>query len=468
MAYTFPGPFVPFKHQKETARFIIQNPRCFVFDEMGLGKSAAALWATDFLMSRRQVSRVLIFAPLSTITRVWQDECFKLLMYRNAVVLYGSADKRRKLYADDSWEIGIANFDGVHILAPQIEADIASGRLNMVIVDEAGIFRSTRGSQLKTKMYKRFHSLLKNIERLVLMTGTPTPESPCDAYGLAKMLGATEIPKYFGTWQRTTMYQITQFKWKELPHAYDRVFEILQPAIRHRKDDCSDLPPITYQKRQVALSAAQKASYKDMVNTMRIEFSGDGKDITAAHAADRINKLRQIACGVVKDTETGEYITIDHTPRVKTVLEIISEAEAKVIVVVPFKGIIYELSREMNKHYSTEVINGDVSATKRNDIIDRFRNTPDPRVLLVHPKVMAHGLTLVEANTMIFYAPIYSNDEAEQIIARINRTGQKRSMTVVRLGATTLEWEIYGTVDKKSYNSQKLLEMYKSALDERI
>lgn len=462
MPYTFPGPYTPYKHQKTTARFIIAHPRCFVLDEMGLGKSASVLWAYDYLATKAQAKRLLIIAPLSTLTRVWRDECFKLLMHRNVVVLHGTAQKRRTLYADSNWDIGIINYDGVKILAPQIEQDIASGRLNMVVCDEASIYRNSQ-----TKRFKLLRELLAPVERLVLATGTPCPEAPTDAFGLAKMLGNENAPKYFGAWQRATMIQASQFKWVPRPDGYEQAYKILQPAVRHIKADCIDLPPVTTQEHTAELTTEQKVAYKSMTKEMVIEFR-DSDDLTAAHAADKINKLRQIACGVIKDTETGEYIVLNHAPRIAVTLEAIEQASAKSIIVVPFKGIIYELERALRRCHTTAVINGDVSATKRNDIIERFRNTPDPKVLLVHPKVMAHGLTLVEADMMVFYAPIYSNEETKQIVERINRPGQTRSMTIVRLGATALEWEIYRRVEQKNIGEQGLLDMYKEAMREQI
>jgi len=122
------------------------------------------------------------------------------------------------------------------------------------------------------------------------------------------------------------------------------------------------------------------------------------------------------------------------------------------------------LVQEIGQHYTVEMINGDTPPSKRGDIINRFRHTPDPHVLLVHPKVLAHGLTLVEASTLIFYGPIYSSEETKQIIERINRPGQKNPMTVVRIGAVSLEWRIYKAVETKSMNEDSLLDMYRAVL----
>jgi uncharacterized DUF497 family protein len=61
----------------------------------------------------------------------------------------------------------------------------------------------------------------------------------------------------------------------------------------------------------------------------------------------------------------------------------------------------------------------------------------------VPPEGHGHGLNLTEADTLIFYAPIYSNDEFQQVTERFNRAGQVNKMTIVRMAAHPLEWEIY-------------------------
>ncbi len=145
-------------------------------------------------------------------------------------------------------------------------------------------------------------------------------------------------------------------------------------------------------------------------------------------------------------------------------LNCIAEADAKVIVVVPFKGIIRELEKEIKNHYSVELLNGDVPPRRRDQIISEFKNSDDPHVLLCHPKVMAHGLNLTEADTLIFYAPIYSNDEFQQVTERFNRAGQTRKMTIVRIASHPVEWGIYKAVDAKKLTQENILSLYKSVI----
>ncbi len=453
-SYDWPGPFTPFDHQIETAAFMTQYRRGFVLNDMGTGKSASALWATDFLMREGLVRRTLIVTPLSTLERVWSQEAFKLLTHRRTVILHGTRQKRLDLFRSD-WELAVINFDGLRIIADEVKADPT---IDMVIVDEA----SNAYRNASTKRYKAFRAMLRQDMRLWLMTGTPCPNEPTDAWAMARLVNPNAVPNFFGAFRRSTMVQVTQFKWKPRPEGYKIAYAAMQPAIRFRKEDCLTLPPVTVQQRDAELSKEQKELFDDMKK--RFKASSDKGQLTAVNAADRLSKLRQIACGVVKDTETGEYIPLDFKPRLKVLMESIEDAGAKVIVIVPFKGIIKELAKAVGKQYSVGVLNGDVSPKRRNEILNEFKLTDDPHVLLCHPKVMAHGLTLTEADMMVFYGPIFSNDEAQQVTERINRPGQKNKMTIVQIGANPLEWGIYRVVEQRKVGQDTILDLYRDVV----
>lgn len=452
--YGWPGPFTPFDHQKTTAAFLTQHNRAFCLNEMGLGKSASALWASDYLMREGIVKRTLIISPLSTLEHTWRDETFQLLMHRHTVVLHGTKQKRLDLL-NSNWEYAVVNFDGVRIIADEIANRKDIG---LVIIDEA----SNGYRNASTGRYKILKKMIQPWMRLWLLTGTPCPNAPTDAWAMARLVNPGGVPQYYGSFQRMTMYQASQFKWLPKPEGYKLAYDAMQPGIRFKKSECLDLPPVTWQKRDCDLSAEQKDAYKKMHAVMEAEAKGT--PVTAVNAADKINKLRQILCGSVKDPTTGKYLDLDFKPRLDVLLECIEEAGAKVIVIVPFKGITYALEREVKKKYTCEVINGDVSVKRRNEIIQAFRQQTDPHVLLCHPKVMSHGLTLTEADTMIFYAPIFSNDEAQQVVERINRPGQTRKMTIVQLGGSSLEWSIYKLVDERKVGQESILNLYKHEL----
>lgn len=452
--YGWPGRFVPFAHQKTTAEFLTFYSKAFVFNEMGTSKTASALWAADYLMKLGKVKKVLIISPLSTLEPVWQQEIFDVLMHRSSVLVYGSREKRFDALATDA-DFYIINPDGVGIVA-----EVVRNRpdIDLVIIDEAAMYRN--GS---TKRYKDLLKLLRPSGRLWLMTGTPCPNAPTDAWALAKLVSPDKVPQYFTSWKRQTMMQITTYKWVPRPGSYEMAFQAMQPAVRFKKSECLDLPPVTYENRTCQLSGEQKQAYKEMKNYMAAEAANH--QITAVNAADQVGKLRQILCGAFKNPDTGEYVPMDHAPRLQVLLDCIQDAGAKVLVIVPYKGIINVLYEEVSKHYSCDILNGDVSRVKRTALISRFRREKDPHVLLCHPKVMAHGLTLTKADMVVFYAPIYSNEESQQVMDRINRPGQKLKMTIVRIGGATMEWDIYAMVEGKRISQESILELYKKELE---
>ena len=449
--YRWPGKFTPGAHQITMAEFLTIHKRGFNLSEMGTEKTAASLWAADWLMTNGYVRKALIVAPLSTLERVWLSEIFAVLMHRKAGILHGTRERRLDLLKADL-DFYIVNHDGLSIGV--LQRTLAQRKdIDLIIVDEASAYCNHT-----TMRYKSFHKMLRSDQRLWLMTGTPCANAPTDAWALAKLVSPTRVPEYFGTFRRQTMQQVTQFKWAPKPESTQIVYDVLQPAVRFRKQDCKDLPPVTTEDRTCGITPEQKKALDAMRKEMQAEVRV--KKITAVNAADKINKLRQILCGAIKDPLTDEYIPLDHGPRLEVLMACIAEAAAKVFVIVPFKGILNILATEVSKLYTVGILNGDVPIAQRNEIITNFKTTDSPHVLLCHPQVMAHGLNLTEADMCIFYAPIYSNDQAQQVIERFNRSGQTRPMTVVRIGGHSLEWDIYKLIEARKLGQQQILDMY--------
>lgn len=453
--YDWPGKYPPFNHQRVMAEFYTFHPRCFNLSEMGAGKTAATLWACDWLMNEGAMRKALVLSPLSTLERVWLTDIFDVLMHRRAAVAHGTMEKRMRAL-NANVDFYILNHDGIAIREIR---DMLRKRpdIDTIIVDEGSKFRNS-----DTDKYRALERLLRPDMRLWWLTGTPTPNAPSDAWAQIKLVAPENAPKYFGAFRRRTMIEVTTHKWKPRADAADIVYAAMQPAVRFAKADCLDLPPMTTVNWDAPLSPEQKTQYKKMKDDMVMEAQS-GVAVTAVNAADKLNKLRQILCGSVK-TPDGRYTTINHAPRLKTVRDAIESAAAKAIVIVPFKGIIVELQRELGKYYSVGMLNGDVPVGQRNTIIKDFKERADPHVLLCHPAVMAHGLNLVEADLLAFYAPIYSNDEYRQVVERINRTGQKNKMTVVRIGANALEWAIYNMLDTRDTTQSSILKLYESVI----
>ena len=248
--------------------------------------------------------------------------------------------------------------------------------------------------------------------------------------------------------------KIGQWKFVPRPESMEIVKHVLQPAVRYTRDECFDLPETVIQTRAVSLTADQSKHYKQMMKALVTEYAKErvtGGTISAANEAVKVQKLVQIACGVAYGDD-GENIELDCMPRVNLVKEVIEEAGEKVIVFVPLTGTLHMLERELSKHWSVGVVNGEVSSTKRSEIFRNFQDGKDPHVLIAHPATMAHGLTLTTASTIIWYGPITSNEVYVQANGRIERIGKKHVSNVIHIEATDLEHRMY----ERLRNKQKL------------
>src|ERR1700746_3766106 len=259
--YDWPGKYVPWAHQRPMADFYVRNTKALNLSEMGVGKSPSTLWAADYLMTLGEVHKALILCPLSIMETVWQQDIFDVLMHRSCVVTHGNRGHRLNALSMDV-DFYISNHD---MIAHKEVATLVRKRkdIDLIILDEASFFRNSRNLS-----YKFFAWATENKKRIWLLTGTPCPNAPTDAWALARLICPMRVPRFFGTFQRMTMRQVSQYKWRPMNGHEQSVFDALQPAWRVRKKDCMSLPPLTVTNHQTRLTAEQEKQFKLMRDYM--------------------------------------------------------------------------------------------------------------------------------------------------------------------------------------------------------
>lgn len=314
----------------------------------------------------------------------------------------------------------------------------------------------------QTKRWRALNSLVKPDTWLWMLTGTPAAQSPVDAYGLAKLVNPMGVPRFFTAFKDMVMVKVSNFRWIPKETATKDVFQALQPAIRYTKDECLDLPEMTYVKRRVELTKQQERYYMMLKKSMVMEAAGE--EITAVNAAVNMNKLLQISCGAVY-SDSGETLEFDIKNRYNVLKEVIEETNQKVLVFAPFKHIISLLADKLIKDgLPTEVISGDVSASKRAEIFRAFQETHFPRVLVIQPQAAAHGVTLTAADTVVWWGPTSSLETYAQANARVHRPGQRHPTTVVQLQGSGVERHMYNLLDNKIDVHSKIVQLYSELL----
>lgn len=462
--YKWPGMFTPFAHQKVTASFLTLHPRCYVFSEAGTAKTASAAWAADYLMKLGKVTRVLVVCPVSIMDTAWRADLFRTLMHRSVAIAQGTKEQRKKVIAGP-YEFVIINFDGVKV----VEKELQAGGFDLIIVDEANAVKNPQ-----TDRWKALHSLLKSNTRLWLMTGTPASQSPLDAYGLAKLVNPTSVPKFFSSFRDMVMTKVSQFRWIPKHDATTTVFNILQPAIRFTKAECLDLPPMLYTSRETPLTKQQQ-KYYDMIRKQMVAQAAESA-ITAANAASMLNKLLQISQGAVY-TDDGGVVQFDISNRMEELMEVIEQTSRKILIFVPYRHVLDMLEEEINKRmprliaanpdsYAVDYIHGGVSAQKRAEIIKRFQTEDNPRILLLVPQATAHGITLTRADQIVWWGPVSSTEIYLQANARAHRPGQdSHSVTVTHLQGSPVERRMYSLLQNNIDMHHSLVELYRQEIE---
>jgi SNF2 family DNA or RNA helicase len=454
--YKWPGMFTPFDHQRTTADFLTLHPRCFVFNEAGTGKTSAAAWAADYLMTQGKVKRVLIVCPVSIMETAWRSDLFKTLMHRTVAIAQGTRTQRQAVIKGN-YEFVIINFDGVKV----VTQELIDGGFDLIIVDEANAIKT-----VQTERWKCLAALVKPTTRLWMMTGTPASQSPLDAYGLAKLVNPDAVPKFFGSFRDRVMIKLSQYRWVPRQDAQSIVHQVLQPAIRFTKEECLDLPDMLYSTREVPLTPQQSKYYDAIRKQMAVIAAG--AEVTAVNAASMLNKLLQISQGAVY-TDDRDVVEFDVDNRVNELLDVIAGTNEKVLVFVPYRHTLEMLNdRVIKAGYTTATIHGGVAANKRAEIIKQFQTEDDPRVLIMVPQATAHGITLTRANQVVWWGPVSSTEIYIQANARAHRAGQKNCVTVTHLQGSPVERRMYSLLQNKVDLHQALVDLYKQVLDEKI
>lgn len=436
--------------------FLLFRRNGCIFASGNTGKTMSCLWAADYLMSRGLVRRVLVLCPLSIMHAAWADDIINSVMHRSYVVAYHTNADKRKEAVRGGYEIVISNYDGLEIIAKDI---IEDGKFDLVIVDECNHVKNS-----KTQRWKTLFSILNNNTRLWMLTGTPAPQSPMDAYGLAKLVNPAGVPRFIGAWRDKVMRKITQFKWIAKDEAPKLVHTALQPAIRFTKAECLDLPPVVTEVRQVKMTPQQEKYYNQMKKDQLIQAQGE--PITAVNAAIVVNKLLQISSGAVY-SDKKLVVDFDCTPRLNELLSIIEDTDRKVIVFVPFTHSLATIKGFLDaQKIDSAIIDGGVSNGDRRHIFSRFQAPTDSlRVCLIQPQAAAHGVTLTAANTVVFWGPVSSVETYVQCCARADRVGQNaESVTVFHLQASDVEKRMYKKLKENIFRHDLITDLYEEIL----
>lgn len=440
-----------FENQKFSVSFEEAHERVCDFSDPGTGKTRARLEA----FSRRRAKGggcLLVIAPKSLLHSAWSADSQRYTPW--LVVSCAYAENRDKAFLRKA-DIYVTNHDAVKWLAKQ--PDSFFKRFDSLVIDESGAFKhhTSQRSRALAKIKRHFR-------RRVVMNGTPNPNTVCDVWNQANIVDdGQRLGKSFYHF-RSSVCQPEQVgpaanmqKWHDRPGSEQVVADLLKEiTIRHKLSDCADIPENHKFVVPFQMSGAHEKKYMQMEDAAVVQVQGGV--ITAINAAAVVTKLLQIASGAVYDEE-GKYHVVSRD-RYELVADLAEERKHCVV----FFNWTHQrdlLMEEFKKRDMTfAVIDGDVSARKREEAVDFFQ-AGMYRVLLAHPQSAAHGLTLTRGTRTIWASPTYNLEHWLQGNHRIDRIGQKeKTETVNVLAEGTIEQHVYTVLTEKRDRLTSLLE----------
>jgi SNF2 family DNA or RNA helicase len=439
--YDWPGRFKPMKHQVETVEHFILHDRCFCLDGLGTGKTNAAIWAADYLQSIGEIRRVLVVAPLSITEHVWERELFLSMPHHRPVVLKGSRAAKQKLAEDFSYDWLIVNFESLHLITDHLL------NVDLVIVDEF-----TKIKNAGTRRYKALRKAAAG-RRLWMMSGTPAPQAPTDAYAPIRLVNPRKIS--FMAFRDMTMRKVSQFKWAANPDADKVIAEWMQPSIRHAREDCFDIPDV----QTLELHADLTKQQRDVINMLTVKaraLLADGQEITAANAAALLTKILQVEAGGVYDAD-HEVHHVDAAPYFEAIEGVLDQADTPVLIFVNFRSSAQATAEYLEKkgYRIGRVLGG---SRERAALFDAFQAGELDAIVAV-PSTMSHGLTLTRSRIVVWTSPPFSFETYEQADGRVIRRGQKNKVLIYHLIQSSLDKDLFSRLKSRQRLQEAVLNL---------
>ena len=452
----------PFDHQIDALEFGWDRPEFGLFMEMGTGKSKVLIDNMGMLYLDGQIDFALVIAPKG-VYRNWVAKEIPEHMsddIPHRVIRWVSGPNKKQKEEMRSVQ---DKFEGLTIFVMNVESYSSlkgqkAGQWMARALGARGMIAIDESTTIKNHKAKRTKSLMKiaaGFKYRRLLTGSPVTKSPMDIYSQCEFLrpGLLGYDSYYAfqgryaVTQRRSMgaqafQQIVGYKnLDELTESIDKY------SFRVLKKDCLDLPEKIYTVRYVTLTDEQHKMYSLLQQQAMLLFD-DGEMVSAPAVITQMLRIQQVMSGHLK-TDDGEMKYFP-SRRMDALEEITEEHQGKAIIWSRFRYDIIQITEMLNKKFGQGTAAsyfGDTSDEDRAAAVLNFQNPDHPlRFFIGNPATAGYGLTLTEANLVVYYANDFNLETRIQSEDRAHRIGQKNNVTYVDLISE-------GTLDEKIVES---------------
>lgn len=427
---------IPRPYQCEGVVYMINHGNCINGDDCGLGKTAQTIIIIELLGA----FPALIVTPAS-VKYNWKKEWAKWVPDRKVGVI-----ERKRKFDPAVWDsdVVIINYDVLgerNMEKPTAKfKELLKKYWGACALDEIHFLKSEKA--LRTKMAKK---ITKRIEHVWGLTGTLTQNKPADLIQPFKII--RRFDDIFGD---TLEFKFRYCNGKQTAYGFDdsgfsnleELHELLRMGgyiRRNKRDVLEELPPLVEQTVDVPivnLKEYRRAESDLLAYLEKIDIEKANNAVNAPHLV-MINTLKSLSVkGKLPFMQS--YI--------KDWLEA-NEDEQLVVF-----GVHREPLQELAKYFKAPIIQGGVSADKKQQIVNEFSQRKH-RLLFANIQSAGTGTDGLQDNcSNLFYIELPDKStDLEQTNSRLERMGQKNSINITYLlSPDTIDVEMRETVKDKS------------------
>jgi SNF2 family DNA or RNA helicase len=423
----FPTGKALFPFQRNGVTFLLERENALLADEMGLGKSIQAITAVRLLFRARAIEKCLVICPKSVLTD-WKGKFEEWASELRITKIQGPASSRRVLWARKS-QVYLVTYDTLKEDVIDIgEEEAVQLSFDLIILDEV--------QRIKNKSTQTFRAVNKIGGRIRWgLSGTPLENRVEDLTTIFSYLK----PGLFRAYEVGSPFYVKS---------------AIKPFTLRRTKNVvlKDLPTKTHDKVLLELGTKQRAVYNLAERTGVIALKEKGKTVTVTHVMALVSKLKQI-CNI--ETASGESCKLEY---VVDVLQNLDETGEKMVIFSQYPEKTLQLIKPRLQRFKPLIYQGSLTSRQREEVLKRFNEDEDMRVLLISLKAGGLGLTLTAANYVVHFDSWWNPATMSQAEDRTHRIGQTKNVFVASLITQ-------GTVEERI---QRILEEKRELFDEVV
>ena len=409
-------------YQWEGIRFLVESDAVLLADEMGLGKTVQVAVSLEILWRKLQLTRALVVVPAS-LKLNWEAELRQWAPSLSVQRVRGDAANRWAYYLLPI-NVLVASYEEIRSDIMRFVNDVF---FDVVVLDEA---QRVKNLNSKSSLACR----LINSNRSWALSGTPVENRLSDLISIFRFV---KVGVLHPGLSRTEIHSSMR------PHFLRRC----------KRDVLKDLPPIIDQEIPIELQGKQQDAYFRAWGSRWASFDSSPQGVSPSNLFAIITKLKQL-CNY--DAESGESAKLDV---LLNMLEGQVAEEDKIVVFSQYVNTLKWLASQITD-IPHEIFHGELSQPERGKILDRFRQEPGPRCLLMSLRAGGVGLNIQEASTVVLFDRWWNPAVENQAIQRAHRFGRDRPLHAIRfIVLETIEERISNIIK----NKQELFENYVEA-----